>query len=295
MKLKNQENSVQNSNAAEQPASQPTSPTENTRISDEIAARALAEQHGVEYINLAQTELSPQVVRLVPQQIVTDHNVIAVKLEDDTLYVAMTDPVDLPTLDQINLLTGFNVKPMVATARDIAKAISQHYGAEQMTKQDLIDARFDADYASKSEKKLEDLVLSGDTGQAVKLVNSIIKEAIDSLASDIHFEPNSQEMVVRFRIDGILHDCLTIPATICKEIVSRLKILAKLDITEKRKPQDGHMNLNYKDNDYDLRVSIVPTIDGEKTVLRILDKSKMLIDLTTLGISDEEISLVKTP
>ena len=262
--------------------------------SAENAARAIAQEHGVDFIKLSETELSPHIVRLLPQWLVSQHNVIAVRLEEDTLYVAMTNPVDLPTLDQINLVTGFNVKPVVATEREIIKAISQHYGAEQMTRQDLIDTRFDQEQTEEGDKKIEDLVLSDEAGQVVRLVNSIIKDAIDSLASDIHFEPAGEEMVVRFRVDGILHDCLTVPAAVTKEVISRLKVLAKLDITEKRKAQDGHMNLNYKENNYDLRISVVPTIDGEKTVLRILDKTTMLIDLTTLGIGSEERVLVES-
>jgi len=262
--------------------------------SDEDKARAIAQKHGVDFIRLSEVNLSSQGVRLLPHWLVTQHNVIAVKLEEGTLYVAMTNPVDLPTLDQINLVTGFNVKPLVATEREIAKAISQHYGAEQMTRQDLVDAKFDAEPAMESNKRIEDLTISDDAGQVVRLVNSIIKDAIDSLASDIHFEPSSEEMVVRFRVDGILHDCLTVPAAVRKEVVSRLKVLAKMDITEKRKAQDGHINLNHKGNDYDLRVSVVPTIDGEKTVLRILDKNSTLINLTTLGISAEEMALVES-
>ncbi len=261
---------------------------------DETAARAIAQKHGVDFIKLSETKLSPHIVRILPQWLITRHNVIAVKFKEDTLYVAMSNPVDLPTLDEINLVTGFNVKPLVAIEREIRKAISQHYGAEQMTKQDMIDARFDAEPIQESDEKVEELVLSDEASQVVRLVNSIIKDAIVSLASDIHFEPAGDEMVVRFRIDGILHDCLTIPAAVRKEVISRLKVLAKLDITEKRRAQDGHISLKHEENDYDLRVSVVPTIDGEKTVLRILDKTSMLIDLTTLGINAEEMALVES-
>ena len=270
--------------AAQQANTMQTALVGSAVVSDEEMARLIAQKWGVDFIRLSETNLSSQVVRLLPHWLVTQHNIIAVKFEEDTLYVAMTNPVDLPTLDQINLVTGFNVKPLVATEREIIKAISQHYGAEQMTKQDLIDAKFDAEPTLEGDKRIEDLATSDDAGQVVRLVNSIIKDAIGSLASDIHFEPANDEMVVRFRVDGILHDCLTVPAAVRKEVVSRLKVLAKLDITEKRKAQDGHINLNYKGNDYDLRVSVVPTIDGEKTVLRILDKNSMLINLTTLGI-----------
>ncbi len=287
------DNLFENTSTVEETDTQQQVLIEDRHHSDEDRAISVAQKHGIEFIRLSETNLSSQIVRLLPQWLVTQHNVIAVRLEEDTLYVAMTNPVNLPTLDQINLVTGFNVKPLVATEREITKAISQHYGAEQMTKQDMIDAEFDAEPALEGDKRIEDLATSDDAGQVVRLVNSIIKDAIGSLASDIHFEPANDEMIVRFRVDGILHDCLTVPAVVRKEVISRLKVLAKLDITEKRKAQDGHINLNYKGNDYDLRVSVVPTIDGEKTVLRILDKNSMLINLTTLGISAEEMVLVE--
>lgn len=261
--------------------------------SGEDAARSIAQKHGVDFIKLSETNLLPHIVRLLPQRLVTQHNVIAVKLKEDTLYVAMTNPLDLPTLDQINLVTGFNVKPMVATKKEIMQAINQNYGVEQMSKQDLVDARFGQEQIEQSGGEAEDLALSSDVGQVVRLINFIVKDGIDSAASDIHFEPAGDEMFVRFRVDGILHDCLTIPAAMRKEVISRVKVLAKLDITEKRKAQDGHINLKYKGNDYDLRISVVPTIDGEKTVIRILDRNRMLTDLSALGIHREEIALVE--
>jgi len=287
------DNSLEGVSVAGQANKEQTNLVEERIPPDEIAARSIAKKHGVDFIKLSETKLSPHIVRLLPQWLVTQYNVIAVKFKEDTVYVAMVNPMDLPTLDQINLVTGFSVKPVVATEREIIKAISQHYGAEQMTKQDLIDARFDAEPTQEGDKKIEDLVISDEGGQVVRLVNSTIKDAIDSLASDIHFEPAGDEMVVRFRIDGILHDCLKIPTAMRKEVTSRLKVLSGLDITEKRRAQDGHINLNYKGNDYDLRVSVVPTIDGEKTVLRILDKTSMLIDLTTLGFDAEQTKLMK--
>jgi type IV pilus assembly protein PilB len=260
--------------------------------SDEITAKALAQKHGVEFIRLSEKELSSQVVRLIPHWLIKQHNIIVVKFEEDTLYVAMTNPVDLPTLDQINLVTGFNVKPLVATERDIIKAISQHYGAEQLSKQDLVDIRLDRGQTEECDQRIEDLVLSNEAGQVARLVNYIMKDGIESNVSDIHFEPANDEMVVRFRVDGILHDCLTIPAAVRKEVISRLKVMAKLDITAKRKAQDGHINLKYKKIYYDLRVSVMPTIDGEKMVLRILNKNSKLNDLATLGIGTEERTLV---
>lgn len=294
MKSEHQDKLFENTSAAKKDDAQQGTMVEDIGRSDESKARAIAQKHGVEFISLSKVKLLPHVVRLLPQELVAKHNVIAVKCEGDTLYVAMTDPVDLPTLDQINLVTGFNVEPMVATEKEIIKAISEHYGVEQMTKQGMIDAKFDTETVQESGKRIDNIVLSDDTSHVVKLVNSIIKDAIDSLASDIHFEPMSSETVVRLRVDGVLHDCLTIPAAMKKEVISRLKIFAKLDITEKRKAQDGHINLDYKGNNYDLRVSVVPSINGEKAVLRILDKTSMLINLTTLGLEAEELTLTES-
>lgn len=294
MSLKTKDNSFQSASAVEQADTGQAKFVKGEPAPDEHTARSIAKEHGVDFIKLSDAELSPHIVRLLPQWLVTQHNVIAVKFSEDTLYIAMSNPLDLPVLDQINLVTGFNVKPMVATEREITQAISQHYGVEQISKQDLVDARFGQELTEQADEKIEDLVLSSEAGQVVRLINSVMKDAIDLLASDIHFEPAGNEMFVRFRVDGILHDCLTIPATMRKEAISRIKVLAKLDITEKRKAQDGHINLKYKGNDYDLRVSVVPTIDGEKTVVRILDKNTMLTNLALLGISTEDAALVES-
>ncbi len=263
-------------------------------VSDEIAAKAIAQEHGVEFVKLAEMELSPHVVRLLPQWLVAQHNVIAVRFEGNTLYVATTDPLDLPTLDQIGLVTGFTVRPVVAARRDILQAIGSHYGAEQMSKQGMIDARFNQEQTEHAAEKIEDLILSDESGQIVQLISSVMKEAMDLMASDIHFEPGNNEMRVRFRTDGILRDVMTIPPTIQKEVISRVKVLAGLDITERRRAQDGHISLNYKGADYDLRVSVVPTIDGEKTVLRILDKERVSFDLSSLGIDAKENDLFES-
>ena len=295
MSLKTEDNPLNSIPAVEQADSEQVEFVKGEGASDEQTARSIAKEHGVDFIKLSEEKLSPHIVRLLPQWLVTQHNVVAVKFEGDTLYVAIVNPLDLPTLDQINLVTGFNVKPMVATEREIIQAISRHYGAEQMTKQDFVDARFDQEeIEQEADEYAEDLAQSSEAGQVVKLINFVIRDAIDSVASDIHFEPAGNKMFVRFRVDGILHDVMTIPAAMRKEVISRIKILSKLDITEKRKAQDGHINLKYKGNDYDLRVSVLPTIDGEKTVVRILDKNTMLISLASLGMGDEEKGLIES-
>ena len=292
MEIKAKDNSLEGVPDAGLADNEQTDSVRDKYTSDEDVAMAIAKQHGIEFVRLSEVEPSLSWVRLLPQWLATRHNVIAVKLEKDTLYVAMANPLDLPTLDQINLVTGYKVKPMVATEKDIIRAIKQRYGAQEMSKQDLVDARLSHMQSGQISEKTEDLAVLSEAGRVVRLINSTVKDAIDSSASDVHFEPSEGEMVVRFRVDGILHDCLTVPAPMKNEITSRLKVLAKLDITERRKAQDGHIDLKYKGNDYDLRVSVVPTINGEKTVLRILDKNTMLINLATLGLDAEEMELV---
>jgi type IV pilus assembly protein PilB len=262
-------------------------------LADEIAAESLAKECCADFIRLSEVTFSPHVVRLLPQWFVLQHNVIAVKFEGDTLYVAMANPVDLPTLDEINLVTGFKVKPLVAVEKDIVQAISEHYGVEAITKQDMVDARLDGGLLEKDDKTRDDLALRQELGQVVRLVNAIIKDAIDSRASDIHFEPAEDQMVIRLRVDGILHDCMTVPGMIKQEVVSRLKVLAQLDITEKRNAQDGHISLNYGGSEFDLRVSVMPTVNGEKTVIRVLDKNRMATDLQMLGIDAQEMALIE--
>ena len=292
MNAETKENLLENSTVLQEDTEQSGS-AKAGHDSDVRAGRAVAKEQGVDFIDFSQAELSPHVARLLPQWLVVRHNVIAVKLEEDTLYIATTDPLNLPALDEINLVTGFSVKPVVATERDISRAIRNHYGAAKMSKQDMVDARFSRQEDEQIAEKIEDLVVSDEAGQIVQLISSIMKEAMDSGASDIHFEPCGDEMNIRFRTDGILRDVMTIPTEMKKEVTSRVKILARLNITEKRKAQDGHISLNYKGVDYDLRVSIIPTIDGEKTVIRILDKNRVSIDLASLGFDDEEKALVE--
>ena len=184
MALKAKDNSLEGaSGVAQADTRQPVS-VQGTPGSEEIAARSIARKHGVDFIKLSETQLSPHIVRLLPQELVSRHNVIAVKFEEDTLYVAMTNPLDLPTLDEINLVTGFNVKPVVAIEREIIQAISQHYGAEQMSKQDLVDVRFGYELTEEADEHLEDLDLSSEAGQVVRLINSIIK--LDKQKNDMN-------------------------------------------------------------------------------------------------------------
>lgn len=253
-------------------------------------------------IKLAREEINVQVVRMIPEEIARKHKIISVKLDDSTLFVAMADPANLPLRDELKLLTGCNISPLRASEREITKAIGRYYKAEEISKQALIDIRL----AELKKTKKKKPVVSMDepiseVGQVpvVKLVNDIVSGGINSGASDIHLEPQEPEMVVRYRIDGLLHDIMTIPKHIESAVVSRIKVLSNMNIAERRRPQDGHIVLNRNAREYDMRVSTMLTVAGEKTVMRIFDKTAMLIGLEELGFTSEDETrfekLIKRP
>ncbi|MBL7072734.1 MAG: type II/IV secretion system protein [Candidatus Omnitrophica bacterium] len=253
-------------------------------------------------IKLAREEINAQVVRMIPEEIARKYKVISVKLDDSTLFVAMADPANLPLRDELKLLTGCNISPLRASEREITKAIGRYYKAEEISKQALIDIRLAELKKAKKKKPMVSMDEPiSEVGQVpvVKLVNDIVSGGINSAASDIHLEPQEPEMVVRYRIDGMLHDIMTIPKHIESAVISRIKVLANMNIAERRRPQDGHIVLNRNAREYDMRVSTMLTVAGEKTVMRIFDKTAMLIGLEELGFTSEDETrfekLIKRP
>jgi len=251
-------------------------------------AKALALEHGFEYVKLSEVELSDMVVRLLPQEMVHAHHVIAVRFTGTTLYIAMENPLDLPVIHELNLITGFEIEPMVASQREILQIISTHFGVERQAKQEFIDAEFHHQLSTQEQLGVGELDVSGDAGQIVRLINSIFKDAIESSVSDIHLEPQGDGLYIRFRIDGILKDIMTIPIALMSQVSTRVKVLAHLDITEKRRAQDGHIDIRHNDHEYDMRVSVVPTIAGEKIVIRLLDRQSAFTTLEKIGVGPNE-------
>jgi type IV pilus assembly protein PilB len=243
-------------------------------------------------LNLLDQKLKPQVVHMLPEDVVRRYKALPVKLEGNILEVAMLNPDDLEALDEIKLLTGCEIKPIPASEKQLVATIDKYFRVEESTKQALIDMRMEGlKAAKKREGEPAEEVARAEDQPVVKLMNSIINGAIGAKASDIHLEPQDPEMRVRYRIDGVLHDVMTIPKHVEPALVSRAKIISNMDITEKRHPQDGHITVNFQGKPYDLRVSAMPDIVGEKMVLRILDKSQMLLGLEELGLvgKDEEL------
>ena len=272
-------------------------------ISDDEITGVLSRQYGVPSINLKYYEVDATVIKLIPQDTAVRYQIVPLSRVGSTLTIAMTDPTNVFAMDDIKFMTGFNVEPVVASETAISEAISKFYGTTQseeelsnvmkdLTGEDSADLELAAE---EQEKNLSELERSAEEAPIIKLVNLILTDAVKRGASDIHIEPYEKELRVRFRIDGILQAVMAPPMKLRDAIISRVKIMAKLDISEKRLPQDGRIMIKYrKDNkikDLDFRVSTIPALYGEKIVMRLLDKENLRLDMTKLGFEPE--SLVK--
>jgi type IV pilus assembly protein PilB len=264
----------------------------------------LSKQYGVPAINLSEFEIDADVIKLIPKEVAEKHQVVPVNRAGASLIVAMSDPSNIFAIDDIKFLTGYNIEVVVAAEAAIQTAIQKYYNnAGQMADplagvniDDLMnDFEEDVDVAeSEKDANVVDLEKAAEDAPVVKLVNLILVDAIKKGASDIHIEPYEKEMRVRYRIDGVLHEVMKPPLKLKNAISSRVKIMAELDIAERRLPQDGRIKLRIgggKEMDY--RVSVCPTLFGEKIVMRLLDKSNLQLDMTKLGLSDEQISIWK--
>jgi type IV pilus assembly protein PilB len=270
-------------------------------VSDEDITAVLSRQYGVPSINLKFYEVDASVIRLVPQETAVRYQIIPLSRVGSTLTIAMTDPTNVFAMDDIKFMTGFNVEPVVASETAIGEAIGKFYGAnetgEELDKvmKDLTGTEADLELAAEeAEMDLAELEKAADEAPIIKLVNLILTDAVKRGASDIHVEPYEKEYRVRFRIDGILQNVMTPPLKLKDAITSRVKIMSKLDISEKRLPQDGRIMIKFakdgKKKELDFRVSVVPTLFGEKIVMRLLDKENLRLDMTKLGFEAESLA-----
>jgi len=255
-------------------------------------ALALEKQTGIKYISLADYKYSKTLEAYIQPDIMSKFMVLPVKVEGDTLFVAMADPLDFVIKENLRLASGMKIQPLLAHEDEIREIIFQKVGKKYATDELISDYLKTLDEESDEVDINQALKVEGleaiDAGPVVRLVNTIISEAVESNASDIHIEPTEDEVVVRYRIDGILHKILSIPPKIQNPTISRIKILSSLDIAERRKPQDGRMGSRISGRDLDFRVSCVPTVFGEKIVMRILDKNNTMVGLAKLGLEDFE-------
>ena len=263
---------------------------EETELSDFVA-----KQYGVPSIDLAEFEIDDAIVSLVPEEVAIKHTVIPVNRAGSTLVIASADPSNILAIDDIKFLTGYDVEVVVASEESIKTAIDKCY--DQATSVADIMSDFDdsdIDIIQESDElDAAELQKESEDAPVVKLVNLILTDAVKKSASDIHIEPYETEYRVRYRIDGILYEMMRPPLKLKEAITSRVKIMAKLDIAEKRLPQDGRIKIKTKlggqIKDLDFRVSVLPSIFGEKIVLRLLDKDNLMLDMTKLGFEEESL------
>jgi type IV pilus assembly protein PilB len=293
-------------------------------VKDEEITALLSRQYGVPSIALGQFEIDLAVIKLVPAETARKYQILPLSRAGATLTIAMTDPTNVFAMDDVKFMTGYNVEPVVASETALLDAIDKYYGASapgtgknaptvmavgesalDVANRALDDvSQLTGDAADVEvieeleEISAEALSRQGEEAPVIKLVNVVLMSAISKGASDIHIEPYEKEYRIRYRIDGILYNIMSPPLKMRDAITSRVKIMAKLDIAEKRLPQDGRIKIRFSDNgtpkDIDFRVSCLPTLFGEKIVMRLLDKSKLMLDMTKLGFEDESLKKLET-
>jgi type IV pilus assembly protein PilB len=284
-------------------------------VKDEEITALLSKQYGVPSINLAQFEIDAGIIKLIPADTAQKYQIVPLSRAGSTLTIAMTDPTNVFAMDDIKFMTGYNVEPVVASETAVGEAIDKYYPSKVAKPTVAVPSGPSAlEVATKGLEELqaletgnvevlddleeisaETLAKQGEEAPVVRLVNVVMMSAIQKGASDIHIEPYEKELRVRYRVDGILYNIMSPPMRLRDSIVSRVKIMAKLDIAEKRLPQDGRIKIRFSENgvpkEIDFRVSCLPTLFGEKVVMRLLDREKLMLDMTRLGFEPE--SLVK--
>lgn len=258
-------------------------------ISSEDLCNALAGQFGMDVIDLSKEKIDPQALRKVPSSIARRQKVMPIRLDDGTLTVAMSNPLDFLALDNLRAMLGCDVIGVLTTPDSIEKALANHYGTEEKTVDTMLEelTEHDVDLGEVAEAAATEAE-EGQDATVVKLVSLLILEAFRSRASDIHLEPLEKKFRIRYRVDGILHEVPGPPRKLRGSVTSRIKIMSGMDIAEKRLPQDGRIQLNLLGKQVDLRVSTIPGLYGESVVLRILDKSSLLLGLDELGFLEED-------
>lgn len=253
---------------------------------------------GLPFIDLNKIAINPEMSHYIPPTIAKRYNLVPVRMKRNTLYIAIEDPFDFIAIEDVRMVSGMEVSPMLALGDDIRMIINQLYGNEQAEKA-IADFRKESNLPDVIEEIAEDIGDEINSAPIVRLVNSLIGRAVQERASDIHIEPFADEVRVRIRVDGRLHTILTTPKSAHAAIIARIKIMGGMNIAEKRVPQDGRYETSIDSKGIDIRMSVLPTVHGEKAVLRILDRSSFLIPKDALGFTSENLDkfnqLLKNP
>ena len=274
--------------------------TDLGHVTERDVLRAHAEQLGIAFLELDKTSVDEDVAKAIPQSVVQRYNAVPIRRSGNRLTVAMSDPSNVFALDDMRLITGYEIDPILATAEDISALLDNTDGAseggteELQTALDALDGGLGAalgdelDISSAgTEEDVDRAQVMEEEAPIIRVVNVVIQQAIKDRASDIHVEPDRRGVRIRYRIDGVLHEVMRVPKYVHAPLVSRIKIMGDMNIAERRIPQDGRIHIRHEGNDYDLRVSSLPTVFGEKVVMRILDQSSVMIGLNKLGMAGE--------
>jgi type IV pilus assembly protein PilB len=266
-------------------------------LSEDDLLEFFSREFGLPTVSLDEIDIDPRALKMIPAQTARKYRAVPYRLHDSTLQVAMSDPTDFRAIDDLKFRTNLVVNVSIAPDSQIRKALDKFYGTGVEAQEMLADFRTqfpDVSEAEQADLDALDSAKAAEQAPVVKFVNLMLREAIARRASDIHIEPYENSLRVRFRIDGVLYEVLKPPLSLKNPVVSRVKIMSRLDIAERRLPQDGRIKLKLsKDREMDFRVSCLPTLFGEKVVLRLLDKSNLQLDMTKLGFEEKPLQVFK--
>ena len=263
-------------------------------VTQEQVTEALAEQWGLPVVNLNETTINPKVLEDVPQPMAEMYRIMPLSKKDNVLTVAMADPQNLAALDDLRNMLGCDVRGAVSNAKDVEAAIARYYADREESIEDIIGKLEEDSENATTKGRGYDLADDMDAAPIRKLLNMILLLAIKDQASDVHFEPFEDEFKVRVKADGMLYEMVPPPRHLANAIVSRIKIMAELDIAERRMPQDGRIELNVGGHSVDLRVSVMPVLFGEAVVMRVLDRTVVQLDLNKIGMDANTLSKFRT-
>ncbi len=263
-------------------------------INEQSLIEVLEFQLGIPHVVLAKRQIEPEVLQMVSENIVKKYKVFPVDKKADRLTLGMVDPTDVFAIDDIKIMLGCEIQPVIITEEDLNRAIGQYFGIKSTVEEVFKDMDVEIQEEKEEELSAKELTAMVDDAPIVKLVNLIITQGIKERASDIHIEPTEGEVVVRCRIDGHLRKMMTSPKNTQAAIISRLKIMSKMDIAEKRIPQDGRIQMKVENTAVDIRVSSIPTVFGEKIVMRLLFKSAALAKIDNLGFLPDTLELFRS-
>jgi type IV pilus assembly protein PilB len=265
-------------------------------ITSEQLGQGLAEQYGVPYLEVVPESINPQVVRLLPEDLARHHKVVPVGVSGRALQLAMVAPDEMDVISETELITGYKVVPVVALQNAIEAALDRGFDDRVVARQTIVDMKMADLVAAESmiDEELATDVVEDDQTPVVRLVRAILMGAINAGSSDIHLEPHHPEMRVRYRVDGQLQAVMTIPRHIEESVVARIKVMADMDTTENRRPQDGQLSITEPTGRVNFRVSTIPTVGGEKVVMRLLDEGSRIFQLDQLGLCDRDLKKIQT-